>query len=91
MANMHDSAFLTAEKSMMGHYKQQNFKLQWNPVNTVPMGQKKLTVLTGDRINEGFLQENVGTFCLAAKNSGRNNEVAGGSTVLIYKKYFAQK
>ena len=76
MANMHDSAFLTAEKSMIGHYKQQNFKLKWNAVNTVTnaMGQKKLAVLTGDRINEGFLQENVWPFCLSAK-----------------KKYFAQK
>ena len=46
---------------------------------------KKLTVLTGDHINEGFfLQENVWPFCQAAKKSGRNNEVAlrRGFTVL---------
>jgi len=30
--------------------------------------------LTGDRINEGFLQENIWPFC-RAKKSGRNNEV----------------
>ena len=68
---------------MMGHYKQQNFKLQWNPVNTFTNGPKKLAVLTSARINEGFfLQENVWPFCLAAQKSGRNNEIAGGSTVL---------
>ena len=37
--------------------------MQWSPVNTVTNGPKKLAVLTGDRINEGFifffLQENV--------------------------------
>ena len=54
MAYMYDSAFLTAEKSMMRHYKQQNFKLRWNPVNTVTNGPKKLAVLTSDRIKEGF-------------------------------------
>ena len=33
-------------------------------------------MLTGDRINEGFfLQENVWSFCQAAKKSGLNNEV----------------
>ena len=40
-------AFLTAEKSMMGHYKQQNFKLQWNPVNTVTNGPKKVGRING--------------------------------------------
>ena len=49
------------------------------------MGQKNLAVLAGDLINEGFLQENVWSFCWAAKKSGRNNEVAvrRGSTVSI--------
>ena len=54
MANMYDSAFLTAEKSMLRYYKQQNFKLRWNPVNTVTNGPKELAVLTSDRINDGF-------------------------------------
>ena len=36
------------------------------------MGQKKLAVLTGDRINEGFfLQENVWPFCQAAKKGAK--------------------
>ena len=41
------------------------------------MGQKKLAVLTGDRINEGFLflQENLWPFSRTATKSGRNNEV----------------
>ena len=49
------------------------------------MGQKNLAVLAGDLINEGFLQENVWSFCWAAKKSDRNNEVAvrRGSTVSI--------
>ena len=48
--------------------------VQWNPVNTVTnaMSQTNLAVLTGDRINEVFvclffLQENVWSFCRAAK------------------------
>ena len=28
--------------------------LQWNPINTVTNGPKKLAVLTGERINEDF-------------------------------------
>ena len=54
-----------------------------NKSNTVEPRQyghqwaKKLALLTGDRINDGFfLQGNVWRFCQAAKNSGRNNEVA---------------
>ena len=40
------------------------------------MGQKKLVVFTGDRINKGFLQErNLRLFFQAAKKSGRNNKV----------------
>ena len=47
--------------------------IQWNPVNTVTDGPKKLAVLTDDRINEVFfLQENVWPFCQAAKKRGRN-------------------
>ena len=34
------------------------------------MGQKTLACLTGDVINEGFLQENVWLFCQTAKKSG---------------------
>ena len=42
--------------------------VQWNPVNTVTNGPKKnLAIFTSDRINEGFLQENVWLFCRAAK------------------------
>ena len=50
--------------------------LQWNPVNTVTNGPKKIgrnnevTVLT--RVS---FQEIYGRFCRAAKKSGRNNEV----------------
>ena len=53
----------------------------------VTNGAKKLAVLTGDRINDVFfLQENVWSFCRAAKNSGRNKEVAvrRGSAVKDY-------
>ena len=40
------------------------------------MGQKKLVVFAGDRINKGFLQErNLWPFFQAAKKSGRNNKV----------------
>jgi len=39
------------------------------------MSQKNLAILTGDRINKGFLQKNVWPFCQAAKKSGRNNKV----------------
>ena len=33
-----------------------NFKYEvnWNPINRATNGPKKLAVLTGDRINEGF-------------------------------------
>ena len=34
------------------------------------MGQKTLACLTGDFINEGFLQENVWLFCQTVKKSG---------------------
>ena len=34
------------------------------------MGQKTLACLTGDFINEGFLQENVWLFCQTVKQSG---------------------
>ena len=48
--------------------------IQWNPVNTVTNGPKKI-----GRINEVvvvfFLQENRWLFCRAAKKSGRNHEV----------------
>ena len=49
------------------------------------MSQKKLAVLTGDRINEVFYKKMYQwSFCRAAKTSGRNNEVAvrRGSTVV---------
>ena len=45
------------------------------PANTVeplltwsPMGQKNLAPLTGDRINEGFLQGNVWAFLPGGQN-----------------------
>ena len=53
----------------------QTLDRQWNPVNTVTNGTKKLDVFTSDRINEGFLQDNVWSFSRVAKKSGRNNEV----------------
>ena len=37
----------------------------WTPLIELPMDQRNLAVLTGDRINEGFLQENVWQFCSA--------------------------
>ena len=44
--------------------------IQWNPVNTVTDGSKKLAVLTDDRINEVFFfQENVWPFCQVAKQT----------------------
>ena len=46
------------------------------PLIRSPMGQTNLAVLRGDRIDEGFLQENLWPFCQAAKKSGRNSEVA---------------
>ena len=45
------------------------FSLQWNPFNRVTNGPKNLAVLKGDRINEGFLQENVWQFCGAPKKN----------------------
>ena len=53
------------------------FSLQWNPVDTVTNGPKKLAVLTGDHINEGFFyQENMyDRFARRPKKIGRNNEV----------------
>ena len=39
------------------------------------MGQNNLAVSMRDRINKGFLLENVWLFCRAAENSGCNNEV----------------
>ena len=39
---------------MRFRYTQVLFHIQWNPINTVANGPKKLAVLTGDRINEGF-------------------------------------
>ena len=39
------------------------------------MGPKNLAVLTGDCIKEGFLQEDVWSFCRATKKSGHNNKV----------------
>ena len=70
MVNRHDSAFLTAEKSMMGHYSQQNFlNYSGNPLIRSPIGQKKLAVLTGDRINEGFFYKKMyGRFAWRPKN-----------------------
>ena len=37
------------------------------PLIWSPMGQTNLAVLTGDRIDEGFLQENVWLFCQAVR------------------------
>ena len=52
------------------------FSLQWNPFNRVTNGPKNLAVLTGDCINEGFLQENVWQFCgVPKKKYGCINEV----------------
>ena len=45
------------------------FSLQWNPFNRVTNGPKNLAVLKGDRINEGFLQENVWQFCGAPQKN----------------------
>ena len=42
-------------------------KYSGTPLIRSPLGQKSLAALTGDRINEGFLQENVRLFCRAAK------------------------
>ena len=53
----------------------QTLDRQWNPINAITNGTKKLAAFTSDFINEGFLQENVWPFSRAAKKSGRNNEV----------------
>ena len=50
------------------------------------MGQKKLAVFTSDRINEGFLQENVWPFSRAAKKSGCNNEVTVFNTEVAVRR-----
>ena len=48
------------------------WKYSGTPLIWSLMGQKKLAVLTGDRINEGFfLQENVWPFCQAAKKGAK--------------------
>ena len=50
--------------------------IQWNPVNTVTDGPKKLAVLTDDRINEGFFYKKMyGRFARWPNKRGRNNEV----------------
>ena len=56
-----------------------------SPLIRSPMGQKNLAVLRGDRIDEGFLQENVWPFCQAAKKSGRNNEVVVRRGFTVFK------
>ena len=55
------------------------------PLIRSPMGRTNLAVLTGDRINEGFLQENLWPFCQAAKKSGRNNGVAVRRGFTVFK------
>ena len=44
--------------------------IQWNPVNTVTDGPKKLTVLTDDRINEVFFFTRK---CMAVLPGGQTN------------------
>ena len=56
-----------------------------SPLIRSPMDQKNLAVLRGDRIDEGFLQENLWPFCQAAKKSGRNNEVAVRRGFTVFK------
>ena len=55
--------------------------VQWNPVNTVNNGQKKIV-----RINEGFLYEKCVAVLPGGQKRGRNNEVAvwRGSTILKF-------
>ena len=52
--------------------------LQWNCVDTVTNGPKKLAVSTGDRINEGFFfyKKMFGRFAWRLNNSGRNSRLA---------------
>ena len=50
------------------------------------MGQKNLAVFKSDRINEGFLQENVWPFSRAARKSGRNNEVTVFNTEVAVRR-----
>ena len=58
------------------YYKNvQEWEYSDTPLIRSPTGQKNLALLTGGRINEGFLQENVWPFCHAAKKGGRNNKV----------------
>ena len=56
-----------------------------SPLIRSPMDQKNLAVLRGDRIDEGFLQENLWPFCQAAKKSGGNNEVAVRRGFTVFK------
>ena len=55
----------------IGHLHDYVILLQWNPVNTVTNGPKKLGVLT--RV---VLKENVWWFLPGGPKSGRNNEVS---------------
>ena len=58
--------------------------MQSNPVNTVTNGPKTFGRINGWPYQRGlFLQENVWSFCRAAKTTDGNNEVAvrRGSTV----------
>ena len=74
-----------------------NHFVQWNPVNTVTNGPKKIGLICNGVtvLNRVFLQENVWPFCQAAKKSDHNNEVTvfvavrRGFTVLtkMYKVY----
>ena len=54
------------------------------PLILSPIGQKKLAVLTGDRINKGFFTRKCMAVLPGSQKSGRNNEVTvrRGFTVL---------
>ena len=66
------------------------------PLILSPIGQKKLAVLTGDRINKGFFTRKCMAVLPGSQKSGRNNEVTvrRGFTVLasVYvKRVYSRK
>ena len=77
-------------RKMISGLSRETMQRHWTDSGTAliqsPMGQKSLAVFTSDRINEGFLQENVWPFSRAARKSGRNNEVTVFNTEVAVRR-----